>query len=175
MKKGISIFLCLLLLLVMLVGCGNADEYNQKLYDYYAEQLILSEDYIEGMNSYIDLLESLQKGGLNHYEVASSAGRIDNNLNLINEVLDDVNENFMQIKNPPSQCKEGFEIAQRVYDALNQMYTLQEVSIEDSEADSEKMQSYITAAQEYYANYLEALVELGDYFEEIGFEPSKAD
>lgn len=55
------------------------------------------------------------------------------------------------------------------------MYTLQEVSIEDSEADSEKMQSYITAAQEYYANYLEALVELGDYFEEIGFEPSKAD
>ena len=168
MKKILIVILCILLA-ISLIGCGNTDEYNQKLYEYYTNNLVLSDSISQSLKAFTNSCYELDVA-----DVALSDLEADKILESSAKVKETISTLFASLKDPPSQCKDAYAIAERIYEAHLGIQITQENAYK--EAPAGQAMTYVNIATDYFTDYVDALGELQAYFTEIGFEPtSKAE
>lgn len=147
-------------------SAAEIEEYNNTLYRYYAAHLTLVDDkgILEDFEAMCNVAES--------YDLAFNSmpedvlGPMIENM----ETLLDADDMMIgELEGPPKECQQGYEIAQKIHEAMQDQYLTIKVALENA-AQGEAM-TYYDRASEANAKHSDAVEELGKWLDEIGYEP----
>ena len=168
MKQILSVLLCIVLL-VALIGCGGyADAYNQKLYDFQMEALsggamaektcnmvydIWKDAIHEDDNAETREYTQSEYGFRDFNDALSLYFASDEhaaNMKSLEENQASVDKMFRELKNPPRGCEDGYEVAEELYNAYDELLSMAKnpsgsfntFSADFSRADTDFMNEY---------------------------------
>lgn len=143
------------------------EEYNNTLYRYYVAHLTLVDNGNDTLENFGEMCNLADAYGLALNSIPEDvlSTSIDN-LETFRNVEDTI---FSEIEAPPRECQEGYEIAQKIHEAIQDKYLTMQLAFEDA-AVGEAM-AYYERASQANSEHSDAVEELGKWLEETGFEP----
>ena len=146
-------------------SAAEIEEYNNTLYRYYAAQLILVDsENLENFEAMCNVADSYDLA-LSSIPEDARGPMIENLETLLDAGATMINE----LEAPPKECQQGYEIAQKIYEAFEDQFLTMKQAYENA-ARGEAM-TYYDRASEANAKHSDAVEELGKWLDEMGFEP----
>ena len=185
MKKLLFFVLCVIFLFSAF-GCGNkVDAYNQTLYEFNLTALasgIIAEDTGNMVKSiWYDTIYKEKNADTEAYVFSQDGIPYDDfNISLglyfstdeykiavssMEESLVKIDEQFRELKDPPKDCVDGYDIAKEVYESCESLLNI-------TKSPTGSLQSFSDSFSEADTKLVYAYEKLNRYFDSIDFEPS---
>lgn len=187
MRRFICVLLVVVLCVGLMAGCGNkVDEYNQKLYDFQrlsldggaeAETVGNMVKAIWYNTIYDELDAKTEKYTHVDFEVNEDfntslalyfvSDEYKDGKKRIEENLKEVDKAYLELTNPPEDCKEGYKIVTTLYEQYEKLTNI-------ATNPSGNLQSYSEAFNSADTEYMNSYRKLERYFEAVEFTPDLA-
>lgn len=182
MKKVLAFVLCIALCFIV-AGCSG-DSYNQNLYEFTEATFVSAygaEDvgnvivsvwhdaiYEEwGATSFMFTMIPDSKVFYSDFNTALGKYFKDSHYINIVDVIDSnmapVDAMYSELKNPPKNCEDGYEIAQTLYSSYEKL-------VNAVKNPTGSLQTFSSTFNEAHGNYVNAYEKMSRYFENQGFE-----
>lgn len=171
MKKILSVLLCVIFLVTM-VGCGASEEaieeYRNKTYIFLMAHANAGKDYY-GLDDFIEMLDIAANNGEGYKTFYPSDDKWEEYKGICQDVLNSMDEMYKPLKNPPSECQREYDLAGKIDAAARRLITIRIAAGETEDQSSSMTLTYKSLAEDAKMEYIDAVIELSDYFKSIDY------